>query len=273
MRLLFVTPFTDLYAGVRRVIASLGALALPLAARGLRCRLVALRAAPRADACLGSAARRRDGDRLDIDPMYGARLLQRMFPYVQVGLGLCRAARRLRHPRQRLDVCAGGLLSIRVDHCRSAFRCSYASRRATLPGVGSTLLLGMVLPLAWAPMLAIGGDFYELGSIAVSRAARYWRETVESWRGDDVVAIAGPDFDGESAWSDVAGIAASLPFGIVARVRHLCRRAGSRRDADAARRRIRVHPGGLTKALRRRQPPRRAKSSATWSSPILPTAK
>jgi hypothetical protein len=78
------------------------------------------------------------------------------------------------------------------------------------------LLFGFALPIAWAPILSIGGDFYELGAIAVSRAAAIFGLDGESWRGDDVVAIAGRQFDGGTfSWTDGAGVTASLLLGIV----------------------------------------------------------
>jgi hypothetical protein len=72
------------------------------------------------------------------------------------------------------------------------------------------------LPIAWAPILSIGGDFYELGAIAVSRAAAIFGVDGESWRGDDVVAIVGRRFGGGAfSWIDGVGVAASLLLGIV----------------------------------------------------------
>jgi hypothetical protein len=81
--------------------------------------------------------------------------------------------------------------------------------------VTSTLLFGFALPIAWAPILSIGGDFYELGAIAVSRAAAIVGVDGHGWRGDDVVAIAGRQFDGGASWTDGAGVAAPLLLGII----------------------------------------------------------
>jgi hypothetical protein len=70
--------------------------------------------------------------------------------------------------------------------------------------------------MAWAPILSIGGDFYELGAIAVSRAAGMFGVEGRDWRGDDVVAIIGRRLGGGAfSWPDLAGIAASLLLGIV----------------------------------------------------------
>jgi hypothetical protein len=78
------------------------------------------------------------------------------------------------------------------------------------------LLFGFTLPIAWAPILSIGGDFYELGAIAVSCAAAIFGVDGESWRGDDVIAIAGRQFGGSGfSWTDGAGVTASLLLGIV----------------------------------------------------------
>jgi hypothetical protein len=214
MRLLFVTPFTDLYAGVRRAIGSLGARALPLllvaCVAGWWLYVPVHELMHAWGAQLGGAT----VTRLDIDPLYGARLLQRLFPYVQVGsayagqlTGFDTHGNDLAYALAVffpfvLSVAVGIPVLVRVA-------------RATPPGVASTLLMGLVLPLAWAPMLAIGGDFYELAAIAVSRAARTFGVDGQGWRGDDVIAVIGRTFDGKIRGSDVLGVAASLTLGTV----------------------------------------------------------
>jgi hypothetical protein len=211
---LFATPFVDLFTGLQRLTAGVGARALPLLL--LACAAgwwiyVPLHELMHAwGAQLGGAT----VTRLDIDALYGARLLQRIFPYVQVGsayagqlVGFDTHGNDLTYA---LAVFFPFALTIGIG-----VPLLFRATTRPLPGIGSTLLFGLVLPVAWAPILSIGGDFYELGSIAVSRAAAVLGGNGENWRGDDVVAIAGRNFSGGFAWFDAAGVAASLLVGIV----------------------------------------------------------
>jgi hypothetical protein len=90
-----------------------------------------------------------------------------------------------------------------------------SAARAPAPGAASTLLYGFALPIAWAPLLSVTGDFYELGAIAASRAAAIVGVDGERWRGDDIVAIVRRQFGSAFSWFDAAGVTASLLLGIV----------------------------------------------------------
>ncbi len=211
---LFITPFADLFAGLQRSTDAIGARALPLllvaCAAGWWFYVPLHELMHAWGAQLGGAT----VTRLDIDPIYGARLLQRIFPYVQVGsayagqlTGFDTHGSDLAYALTVffpfvLSVAIGIPLLIHVS-------------RAAVPGVASTLLFGFALPMAWAPILSISGDFYELGSIAVSRAAATLGFDGRNWRGDDVVAIVGRTFGGAFSWTDIAGVAVSLLLGVV----------------------------------------------------------
>lgn len=214
MRPLFLTPFVDLYSGLQRATGSLGALALPLllaaCAAGWWIYVPVHELMHAWGAQLGGAT----VTRLDIDPLYGARLLQRIFPYVQVGsayagqlAGFDTHGSDLAYALAvffpfLLSIAFGVPLLVRAVH-------------AVRPGVASTLLLGLVLPVAWAPILSIGGDFYELGAIAVSRISGMVGVDGRVWRGDDIAAVIGRTFGSGFSGSAAIGIAASLMLGIV----------------------------------------------------------
>jgi len=212
---LFATPFTDLFAGLQRSVDVVGARALPLLLVAcvvgwwLYVPLHELMHAWGAE--LGGAT----VTRLDIDPIYGARLLQRVFPYVQVGsayagqlTGFDTHGSDLAYA---LTVFFPFVLSIAIG-----VPLLVRAARAPVPGVASTVLFGFVLPVAWAPILSIGGDFYELGAISISRAAAMFGVEGRDWRGDDVVAIVGHRLGGGAfSWTDLAGVAASLLLGTV----------------------------------------------------------
>lgn len=210
---LFAMPFTDLFANLQRSADVVGARALPvvlvacMAGWWLYVPLHELMHAWGAE--LGGAS----VTRLDIDPIYGARLLQRVFPYVQVGsayagqlTGFDTHGSDLAYA---LTVFFPFVLSIAIG-----VPLLVRAAQAPVPGVASTALFGFVLPMAWAPILSIGGDFYELGAIAVSRAAAMFGVDGRDWRGDDVAAVIGRMLGGDDfSWTDLAGVAGSLLLG------------------------------------------------------------
>ncbi len=72
-------------------------------------------------------------------------------------------------------------------------------------------MLGAAVPMAFAPFVSLPGDYYEMGSILVSRtvAALVPGFVVSRWRSDDLVKLVGvlaPD----ARATDAAGVGASL---------------------------------------------------------------
>jgi hypothetical protein len=74
--------------------------------------------------------------------------------------------------------------------------------------------LGGALPIAYAPFVSLPGDYYEMGSIIVSRG---WSEAaVQRWRSDDLFKLMGGLFsDNEIQIIDMAGISMSAVVGIL----------------------------------------------------------
>ncbi|HKW81443.1 MAG TPA: hypothetical protein VJQ49_10565 [Casimicrobiaceae bacterium] len=209
MRELLAIPFTDLYRGVNRATDAVGAGALPLlfaaCAAGWWVYVPVHELMHAWGAQLGGAT----VTRLDIDPWYGARLLQRFFPYVHPGsayagqlAGFDTHGSDLAYALAvifpfALTVVVGVPVLVRALRAR--------------PSAASALLFGLVLPAAWAPILSIGGDYYELGAIATSRVAGMFGVDGGRWRGDDVVAVLGR----VSSAGDAIGVGASLVLGIM----------------------------------------------------------
>jgi hypothetical protein len=151
--------------------------------------------------------------RLEIDPIYGATLLQRFFPFVHVG---SEYAGRL----SGFDTHGSDLTYLLTDFLPFALTVVVGVpllRRAAAPGlrpVTRSFLLGAAIPIAYAPFVSLFGDYYEMGSIVVSRLARavlpQW--PLERWRSDDLVKLVG-DLWPSLGWLDAAGIGASLFLG------------------------------------------------------------
>jgi hypothetical protein len=83
----------------------------------------------------------------------------------------------------------------------------------------SAWLLGAALPWATAPFLSLTGDYYEMGSILVSRLAVPWQPDAPArWRGDDLMRLIDQLFLGAGGGSavDALGVAAGFLVGLAA---------------------------------------------------------
>ncbi len=151
--------------------------------------------------------------RLEIAGIYGAAWLARVFPYVSVG---SEYAGRLSGFDTRgsdliyLATCALPFVLtvfVGVPLLRAVPR-ARGRRRA--------VVLGAAIPMAFAPFVSLPGDYYEMGSILVSRAlaALVPGFSIDRWRSDDLVKLVGTLASDADA-SDVVGVAASLLVGVV----------------------------------------------------------
>lgn len=131
-------------------------------------------------------------ERLDLDPLYGAALLARVFPFVHAG---SEYAGRL----SGFDTRGSDGIYLATDLAPFllallpglwALRAAARRRRA--------LLFGLALPFAYAPWLSLTGDAYEIGSLAVVQLSP-WQPLRALLLGDDLAlrarelaAIEGP---------------------------------------------------------------------------------
>jgi hypothetical protein len=148
--------------------------------------------------------------RLEIAEIYGAVWLARMFPYVTVG---SEYAGRL----SGFDTRGSDLIYLAT--CALPFVLTVfvgvpllrAVPRAR--GRRGAIMLGASIPMAFAPFVSLPGDYYEMGSILVSRAVSAWGFPLDRWRSDDLVKLVSA-LAPEARVSDAVGVAASLLVGI-----------------------------------------------------------
>lgn len=152
--------------------------------------------------------------RLEIDAAYGAAWLQRLFPFVAVG---SRYAGQL----TGFDTRGSDLTYLLTDALPYALTVLLgvpalraAGRRP--PGLRQALLFGAALPVALAPFISLAGDFYEMGSIPVSRLAAVLTPGVapERWRSDDLALLVDRLRGLDPGGLDVVAVAASALLGI-----------------------------------------------------------
>ncbi len=154
--------------------------------------------------------------KLDISPLYGGAVLERLFPFVFSGseyagqlTGFDTKGNDLIY---LLTVFFPYILSILigVPLLRSAAGSSPLS---------ASLKLGIALPIAFAPFISFSGDYYEMGSIIVTRLAAFVSPSfdVDRLRSDDLFKLVGEIFLSGSRYgmSDIIGITCSFLLGVI----------------------------------------------------------
>ncbi len=156
--------------------------------------------------------------RLEMDAIYGARQLQKVFPFIAVGSD---------YAGQLVDFDTGGsdfvyLATDALPYVLTVFPgvpLLCAAARETGSGLRAAVKLGLALPVAFAPFISLTGDYYEMGSILVSRAAQRWQPAfvVERWRSDDLFLLVDRLFGeaGDGGAADALGLGAGLLLGTV----------------------------------------------------------
>lgn len=156
--------------------------------------------------------------RLDLDPLYGAALLARIFPFVRPGSD---------YAGQLTGFDTGGsdltyLLTDFLPFVLTIVAGVPLLRLAARPGWSAqarAVFLGVSIPLAMAPFISLTGDYYEMGSIVVSRAVAAFSPgfAVVRWRSDDLFKLVAGRFGagGDGGIGDAAGMAAGLATGII----------------------------------------------------------
>jgi len=154
--------------------------------------------------------------RLEISPEYGGALLARIFPYVVSGSAYAGQLTGFdTHGSDAIylaTVLAPFLLTVVVG----VPLLKRAARPLAQPG-WRPWLLGASLPVAYAPFISLTGDYYETGSILVSRAAHWIDPAVPlaRWRGDDLFKLARELSGAGATGSDWLGVGAALAVGIL----------------------------------------------------------
>ena len=149
--------------------------------------------------------------RLEIDHVYGAAWLARIFPYVVPGSQY--AGRLSGFDTHGSDVIY--LVTVFFPYLLTLFVGVPVLRLATRRA--SPMLLGASLPWALAPLLSLPGDYYEMGSIVISRLARPWvADATTRWRADDLPLLLTSLFGGGAGnATDALGIVASFVLGAI----------------------------------------------------------
>jgi len=153
---------------------------------------------------------------LEISPMYGAAFLKEIFPFVSVG---SEYAGQL----TGFDTRGSDLIYLLTDffpYLLTIFIGVPLLRSASRSKpFWASVKLGLGLPIAFAPFISFSGDYYEMGSIIISKIANLISPAIQitRWRSDDIFKVAGELFFNGNPYetADVVGVTISFLLGIV----------------------------------------------------------
>ncbi len=152
--------------------------------------------------------------RLEIDPIYGAALLQEVFPFVAVGS---------EYAGQLTGFDTGGsdvtyLATDFAPFLMTIFVGVPMLKRVpeVLSPRRAAMLLGAAVPVAFAPAISLPGDYYEMGSIVVSRILHGFASVpIERWRGDDIILLAHQLASADGTIVDALGVGLGFCLGML----------------------------------------------------------
>ncbi len=152
--------------------------------------------------------------RLEIDAIYGAAWLQRLFPFVAVGSAYAGQLTGFDTGGSDLTYLLTDALPYALTILLGVPLLRAAGRRQA--GVGQAALFGAALPLALVPFGSLAGDYYEMGSIIVSRltALVVADFPLQRWRGDDLPLLIETLASQGLSGLDVLGLSLSTLLGV-----------------------------------------------------------
>ncbi len=153
---------------------------------------------------------------LQISPAYGAAFLKEILPFVTVG---SEYAGQL----TGFDTNGSDLIYLLTDFFPFLLTIFIGvpllrSAAGSKP-IWASVKLGFGLLIAFGPFISFSGDYYEMGSIIVSRIANTISPVLDAfrWRSDDVFKLVGELFFSTEAYNtvDIIGVVLSFLLGIV----------------------------------------------------------
>lgn len=153
---------------------------------------------------------------LEISPLYGGALLERIIPFVSSGSEY--AGQLTGFDTRGNDLIY--LLTVFFPYILTVFiGVPLLKSAAKSTSVIAGLKLGIALPIAFAPFISFSGDYFEMGSIIVTRIASVIRPSSDFSRliSDDLFKLADDTFfsGGSYTAGDVITVALSFVLGIV----------------------------------------------------------
>jgi uncharacterized protein (DUF2062 family) len=155
--------------------------------------------------------------RLEMSPLYGAAFLRRIFPFIAVGSDYAGQLTGFDTKGNDLTYLLTDFLPFTLTILIGVPLLRSAARERERP-LAAWLKMGAAIPIAFAPFISLTGDYYEMGSILVSRAVSLAVPgfALERWRSDDLLKLAGELLAAQDAsLFDAAGVGLALLAGAV----------------------------------------------------------
>ena len=155
--------------------------------------------------------------RLDIAPEYGGRWLATIFPYVRSGSEYAGQLSGFDTHGSDLTYLSTVLAPYLLTMLIGVPLLKWAGGSAGVSMRARPVLLGVAIVLAYAPIISLTGDYYEAGSIVVTRAAQSVDSTVPlaRWRSDDLPKLVSSLHSSGATIGDWIGVAISSLTGLL----------------------------------------------------------
>lgn len=147
--------------------------------------------------------------RLEIDPLYGGALLERLVPFVVAGGDYAGRLSGFDTGGSDWVYLATDLAPFVLTLFPGVWLLRLAGRR------GAAFLLAAAAPFAFAPFLSLTGDAYEIGSLMVNGMAPWRGAEYRGLVGDDVLRLAAALGRGEAEVAAGPGAWAGLSLGAI----------------------------------------------------------
>lgn len=153
--------------------------------------------------------------RLELSPIYGAHLLKKIFPFIEPASEY--AGRLSGFDTRGSDLTY--LLTVFLPYLLTIFIGVPLLKHVAASGASTpagAIKFGACIPLAYAPFISITGDYYEMGSIIVTRIASLFSTTfdVERLRSDDLILLVKEIFFSGADWTALDALIAVLSFSV-----------------------------------------------------------
>jgi len=155
--------------------------------------------------------------RLEIGPWYGGIWLQQLFPFVVPESAYAGRLSGFDTHGSDLTYLATDAAPFLLTVVLGVPLLRSVRQRSGRAGISESIKFGAALPFAFAPFISLTGDYYEMGSILISRLAVRLLPglSLERWRSDDIFRLAAELSRGPEGlrMADVAGLAGGFLVG------------------------------------------------------------
>lgn len=155
---------------------------------------------------------------LDLSPIYGASFLKRFFPFIHTGSEYAGQLTGFNTHNNYLTYLLTDFFPYLLTIFIGIPLLRSVANNSISPWI-NCVKFGAALPIAYAPFISATGDYYEMGSIIVTKLVSFLFVSfqVERWQSDDLFKLSEELFFSKDAVraEDIAGVTLSFFLGII----------------------------------------------------------